>query len=83
MITIILAILIVFLFYLGNRWITKNAYHDPIENTFYIHERLHGDPDEHDPQNLDLDNSLKMAKLQKDLREIDDVNIDYSNYEGK
>jgi hypothetical protein len=30
-----------------------------------------------------LDNSLKMAKLQKDLREIDDVNIDYSNYEGK
>jgi hypothetical protein len=83
MITIILAILVVFLFYRINRWITKNAYHDPIENTFYIHEHLHGDPDEHSPENLDFDKSLKSAKLQKDLREIDDVNIDYSNYEGK
>jgi hypothetical protein len=72
MITIILAILVVFLFYRINRWITKNAYHDPIENTFYIHEILHGDPDEHDPQNLDFDKSLKIATLQNELRNINE-----------
>jgi hypothetical protein len=80
MITIILAILVVFLFYLGNKWITKNAYHDPIEDTFYIHERLNGDSertpdldcgiyeDEHSPIQLDFDKSLKITTLQNELR---------------
>ena len=78
MITIILAILVVFLFYLGNKWITKNAYHDPVEDTFYIHEHLHGDPetevDDHSPENLDLDKSLKLTKLQNELRKTDNLN---------
>jgi hypothetical protein len=86
---IILAILVVFAFYLINKWLTKNCYTNPIEDTFFIHERLHGDPekevDEHDPSNLDLDKSLKMSKLQSQLREteIDDVNLDYQNPTGK
>ena len=87
--TIILAILVVFLFYLGNKWITKNCYHDPPNNTFYIHERLHGDPeiDEHSPENLDFDKSLKSVILRNKLKKIEseknDVDINYQDENGR
>jgi hypothetical protein len=91
MITIILAVLVVFLFYLGNKWITKNCYTDPPNQTFFIHERLHGDPekevDEHSPEHIDLDKSLKIINLRNKLKKIEseknDVDLNYQDESGR
>jgi hypothetical protein len=64
MANIILGILIIAVFWGINRWLKKNTYHDPKENTaFYYHDISHGTPDlgiyedEHSPSQLDFDKS--------------------------
>jgi hypothetical protein len=40
-------------------------------------------PDEYSPENIDLEDVYKKAKLRKEISNIDDVNIDYTNYNGR
>jgi hypothetical protein len=94
MANIILGILIIAVFWGISRWLKKNTYHDPKENTaFYYHDISHGTPDlgiyedEHSPSQLDFDKSLKSAILRTKLKKIEseknDVDLNYQNESGR
>jgi hypothetical protein len=88
--SIVLGIVVIVAFFLISRWLKKNVYHDPENGThFDYHEKLHGDPekevDEHSPQQLDLDKTLKIVKLRKKLKKIEknDVDLNYQDENGR